>query len=102
MTLTSTNRYGQRAYSTGLQLTIGNSAGVAAPYLYDNSSNTLGWGVTLGLLGFALCVYSALHVHFRIVNARRDRGEEDWKREGKSEEEIREMGSESPDYRYQI
>lgn len=101
----NTPRYGKRAYASGLQLTIGNSAGVAAPFLYQDQyapEYTRGYAATIGLLGFAIVMYSGLHIHFRRVNARRDRGEEEWKREGKSDEEVKEMGDRSPDYRYQI
>ena len=36
--LTSNNpRYGKRAFASGMQLTVGNSAGVAAPFLFQNA-----------------------------------------------------------------
>lgn len=101
----NTPRYGKRAFASGLQLTIGNSAGVAAPFLYQDTyapAYLPGYAATIGLLYFAVAVYSTLHIYFRIVNARRERGEEDWKREGKSAGDLEEMGSNSPDYRYQI
>ena len=61
-----------------------------------------GYAATIGLLYFTVSVYSTLHIYFRVVNARRERGEEDWKREGKSASDLEEMGSNSPDYRYQV
>lgn len=41
----STTRYVKRAFSSGMQITIGNSAGVAAPFLYGagDSPELLSW-----------------------------------------------------------
>lgn len=98
--LTSNNpRYGKRAFASGMQLTIGNSAGVAAPFLFQNAYAPTyypGYGATIGLLCLSTTLFTTLHLHWRWVNKRRAEGGEEWKAEGKTEEEVAEMGDESP------
>jgi hypothetical protein len=45
---------------------------------------------------------TTLHTYFRVINSRREQGKEDWKLEGKSEEEVAEMGDLSPRFRYTV
>ena len=102
---TNNPRYGKRAYASGVQLSMGNSAGVAAPFLFTNAmapEYRPGYGATIGLLGFAMSTMTTLHLYYRTVNARRERGEEDWKFEGKTEEEVAELGDLSPRFRYTL
>lgn len=102
---TNNPRYGKRAYASGLQLSIGNSAGVAAPFLFADDyapAFTQSYGATIGLLGVAASLFTTLHLWYRITNKRRDQGKHDWKADGKSEEEIAEMGEKSPRYRYTL
>jgi hypothetical protein len=47
-----------------------------------------------------MTTFTLLHFYYRRVNARREQGKENWKMEGKTEEEIAEMGDLSPHYRY--
>lgn len=70
----------------------------------------------MSLVAFASCVYIFLFVRYRLMlddaeadinqvwfrqaNARRDAGLEDDKSKGKTEEEIAELGDESPRFRY--
>ena len=92
-------RYGKRALVSGLQLTIGNSAGVAAPFLFSNDTAPTyysGYGGTLGLLTISTTLFTVLHLFWRRQNKRRADGLEDWKAEGKTEEEVAEMGDRSP------
>ena len=98
--LTSNNpRYGKRAFASGMQLTVGNSAGVAAPFIFSNASAPTyypGYGATMGLLCISTTLFTTLHFYWRRQNKRRAAGKEDWKLEGKTEEEIAEMGDKSP------
>ncbi|KAK1564107.1 uncharacterized protein LY79DRAFT_573651 [Colletotrichum navitas] len=49
---TNNPRYGKRAISTGLHLTIGNSSGVASPFLFQGSF-VPGYAASIGMLGFS-------------------------------------------------
>jgi hypothetical protein len=95
-------RYGKRAFASGLQITIGNISGVAAPFLYTGDSFTPGYGATIGLLALGIVIYVALHLYFKRANKRKLEGAEDWRMEGKTEEEIAEMGEDNPRYLYTI
>ncbi|KAL8691251.1 MAG: hypothetical protein Q9224_004222 [Gallowayella concinna] len=75
---TNLPRYGKRSTAVGMQLMIGNSAGIAAP------------AVVSGVLWWAMA----------NINKRRAAGEEDWKMSGLTEEQIDELGDESPKFVY--
>ncbi|CAA9956429.1 hypothetical protein P3342_000048 [Pyrenophora teres f. teres] len=98
-------RYGKRAFASGMQITIGNCSGVAAPFLYSADmapTYTAGYGATIGMLVLGIAIYSALHMYFRMKNNRKLSGKEDWRIEGKTEEQIAEMGEDNPRYLYTI
>jgi hypothetical protein len=98
-------RYGKRAYASGVQLSMGNSAGVAAPFLFTNAMAPAyrpGYGATIGALAFAMSTMTILHLYYRTMNKRREEGKQDWKMEGKTEQEVAEMGDLSPRFRYTI
>lgn len=59
-----------------------------------------GHGITLAMVGFAIACYSVLWFTFARINERRDNGEEDHLIEGMSDEQVAEMGDESPRFRY--
>ena len=102
---TNMPRYGKRAYASGMQLTMGNSSGVAAPFLFSASTApgyTPGYAASIGTLAFGALVHTSLCVWYSRKNKKRDRGEEDWKMEGKTAEEVAEMGEYNPLYRYTI
>jgi hypothetical protein len=56
----------------------------------------------MAMVAFASIVYAFMGWYFSMVNARRARGEEDYKTEGMSDEEIAEMGDDSPKFVYTI
>ncbi|KAG9088458.1 hypothetical protein FS749_002146 [Ceratobasidium sp. UAMH 11750] len=96
-------RYGKRTSATGFQLTIGNASGVMAPFLYATNEKPRyirGHAVSLAMVAFATCIYASLIFVYSNLNARRDRGEEDGRIEGKTEEEIEAMGDDSPRFRF--
>ena len=61
-----------------------------------------GHAVTLALVAFSAVIYASMSLYFVKRNRGRREGKEDWKMEGKSEEEIAEMGDENPRYMYVI
>ena len=98
-------RYGKRAFASGIFITIGNSAGVSAPFLYDSASAPRyipGYSATIGMLLLAMCIHGSLYFHFKSKNKRKLAGLEDWRMEGKTEEEINEMGEHNPRYLYTL
>jgi MFS family permease len=98
-------RYGKRAFSSGMQITIGNISGVVSPFLYsaDTAPEYLpGYGATIGLLALGIVLYTALTMYFRIQNRKKREGKYDYLMQGKSEEEIAEMGENNPRYMYTI
>jgi len=61
-----------------------------------------GHAVTLAMVAYACLVYAFMWFYFSRVNARRARGEEDYKMEGLSDDEIAELGDDSPRFVYTI
>lgn len=56
----------------------------------------------MAMVAFASCVYAFLTFHYSRVNARRAKGLEDHKIQGMSDEEIAELGDDSPRFVYTI
>jgi hypothetical protein len=54
------------------------------------------------MVAWACAVYAFMWFYFARVNARRARGEEDHKIEGMSDDEIAELGDDSPRFVYTI
>lgn len=74
-----------------------------SPYLYKTTEAPryiLGHAVTLALVAFSSVLYAFMSWYFTRRNAARRNGEEDYKIDGKSEDEIAEMGDESPRFVY--
>ncbi|KAI7636624.1 hypothetical protein KC343_g1175 [Hortaea werneckii] len=98
-------RYGKRAYASGMQITIGNSAGVAAPFLFADSTEPRfipGYSASIATLAVGMCIHAAMSYWFHKQNKNRAAGKEDWKMEGKTPEEVADMGDLNPMYRYTI
>ncbi|KAH7245294.1 major facilitator superfamily domain-containing protein [Fusarium tricinctum] len=98
-------RYGKRAFASGIFITIGNSAGVASPFLFEDKYKPTyrpGYGASIGMLVLAVCIHTAVYLHFKKLNKRKLSGQEDWRIEGKTEEEINEMGEHNPRYMYTL
>ncbi|ROT39004.1 high-affinity nicotinic acid transporter [Sodiomyces alkalinus F11] len=102
---TNNPRYGKRAFSTGMHLSIGNSSGVASPFLFSNEhapAFTPGYAGSMGMLGVSLILNVILHLHFKRQNKLRDEGKQDYLMEGKTDIEIEAMGEKSPRFRFAI
>ena len=96
-------RYGKRTVVTGMQYTIGNTAGIVMPFLYQNKEAPkyyTGYGVSITSVTVSIGIFAFMNWYYKKVNKRRAEGKEDWKIEGKTEEEIRKMGDYSPRYVY--
>ncbi|CAE6481186.1 unnamed protein product [Rhizoctonia solani] len=96
-------RYGKRTSATGFQLMVGNASGVMAPFLYATNERPRyirGHAVSLAMVAFATFSYALLAIVYSRINARRSRGEEDYKLAGKTSDEIDAMGDDSPRFKY--
>jgi hypothetical protein len=56
----------------------------------------------MAMVGFAIICYSVLWFSLSKINTRREKGEEEHLIAGMSDEEVAEMGDESPRFRYTI
>lgn len=56
----------------------------------------------MAMVAFAIACFAILWAHLGVLNSRREKGEDDHLMAGKSEEDIAEMGDESPRFRYTI
>lgn len=100
---TNLPRFGKRTFATGLQLTLGNVAGVMVPFVYPNHTAPryiMGHAVTLGLTAFSALIFAFMWFWYARINKGRAAGKEDYKIEGMSEEEVQEMGDRNPRFRY--
>ncbi|EJD43902.1 MFS general substrate transporter [Auricularia subglabra TFB-10046 SS5] len=96
-------RYGKRTTATGLQITLANAAGVMAPFLYatgDKPRYIRGHAASLAIVGFATTIFGVLWLWFMRANARRARGQEEYRTVGKTADEIDALGDNAPDFRY--
>ncbi|KAL8955323.1 MAG: hypothetical protein Q9193_006783 [Seirophora villosa] len=96
-------RYGKRSTAVGMQLMIGTSAGIAAPYLYptgDAPRFVMGHAVTAALMGLCAVINGLLWWSLLNINKTRAAGKEDYKIEGLTDEQIDEMGDKSPKFIY--
>ncbi|PSK50354.1 hypothetical protein B9Z65_298 [Elsinoe australis] len=94
-------RYGKRTTATGLQLTIGNTSGIMAGFLYpprEGPRFLRGHGVTVALVAVAVVIYGGMSLWFTRENEKRRKGERDHKIEGMTEEEAWSLGDENPRY----
>ncbi len=78
---------------------------ISLPQLYetrDGPRYIKGHAVTLAMVAFASILYGCMWLYFAKRNARRSLGLEDKKIEGKTEQEVAEMGDESPRFVFTI
>ncbi|KAK8043891.1 MFS general substrate transporter [Apiospora phragmitis] len=96
-------RYGKRTTACGMNLTIGNASGIMAPFIYltaEGPRYIRGNAVSLSMVGMSVSIYSFLWFWFQRENKRRDAGQVAPEHQHLSEEEMTELGDESPHYRY--
>ncbi|GAB7335317.1 hypothetical protein MBLNU13_g07715t1 [Cladosporium sp. NU13] len=96
-------RYGKRTVATGLQLTIGNSAGIAAPFIYptgDAPRFVKGHAISMAMAAMSAVIFLGLWAWFRRQNRQKLSGLEDHKAEGMTEEEAEELGEHNPRFLY--
>ncbi|KAI1657027.1 DNA-repair protein rad2 [Daldinia decipiens] len=97
----NTPRYGKRTTANGMQLTSGNVAGIMASFIYpsaDGPRYIVGNAVSLSLVGMAACIFGFMWFWFARENKRRSEGPLAPAHENLSEDELAELGDESPRY----
>ncbi|KAL1800353.1 hypothetical protein ACET3X_000695 [Alternaria dauci] len=102
---TNLPRYGKRTTATGLQLSIGNCAGIMSAFIYptaDRPRFIKGHGITMAMVSFACVCYAIMWFQLGRINSRREKGEEEHLVAGMTDEDIAEMGDDSPRFRYTI
>ncbi|KAF2621971.1 MFS general substrate transporter [Macroventuria anomochaeta] len=98
-------RYGKRAFASGMQITIGNAAGVSTPFLFNNADAPTyypGYSATIAHLALSAGIYATLHFWHRKENKRKLEGKEDYRLEGLYEKEIAERREHNPRLFYMI
>ncbi|KND93266.1 putative transporter [Tolypocladium ophioglossoides CBS 100239] len=98
-------RYGKRTTATGLQLTLGNTSGIMSAFIYpkgDGPRYTRGHAVTLGMVAMGTCIYGFMWLWYWRANKKRAGGEMGEKHRAMEEDELMELGDDSPRYRYTI
>ncbi|KAF2835917.1 MFS general substrate transporter [Patellaria atrata CBS 101060] len=102
---TNNPRYGKRTTATGLQLSIGNCAGIMSSFLYPQPEGPRyirGHAVTLAMVAVGCLIYAFMSWYFSKENAARLRGDREGEIQGLSEEEIGELGDRSPRFVYSV
>jgi sugar phosphate permease len=102
---TNSPRYGKRTTATGLQLTIGNVAGIMSAFIYpiaDQPRYVRGHAVTLSMVALGTIIYGFMWFWYQRLNKLRDAGEVDEKYRGLEDDELKELGDDSPHFRYTI
>ncbi|KXH41571.1 major facilitator superfamily transporter [Colletotrichum salicis] len=98
-------RYGKRTTASGMQLTIGNCSGVMSSFIYqaiDRPRYIRGHAVTLSMVGMATCMYGFMWFWYWRENKQREGGRVESKYADLSDDELAELGDESPRFRYTI
>ncbi|KAI1504092.1 MFS general substrate transporter [Biscogniauxia marginata] len=98
-------RYGKRTTANGMQLTFGNCSGIMTPFIYANTDGPRyikGNAVSLSVVGAATCIFGFLWYWYDRENKRRDAGLINPAHQHLTEEQLAELGDESPRYRYTI
>ncbi|OPB36461.1 MFS permease [Trichoderma guizhouense] len=101
----NTPRYGKRTTATGMQLTFGNASGIMSAFIYpalDKPRFIRGHAVSLSMVAFGTCVYGFLWFWFWRANNNRDAGELSEEHQGLPDDELKELGDDSPHFRYTI
>jgi hypothetical protein len=66
----------------------------------DGPRYLMGHGTTLALVAMSCIIFGSMSTYFAVKNKRRREGKEDHKVQGMTEEQIAELGDESPRYMY--
>lgn len=102
---TNNPAFGKRTTAIGMVLTIGNSSGVLAPFLYPASEGpryVKGNAVTMALVAFSVIVYACLSAWFWRENKMREQGRRDERMKDLTPDEIVALGDDNPNFRYAV
>ncbi|KAH7038306.1 major facilitator superfamily domain-containing protein [Microdochium trichocladiopsis] len=95
----------KRAFSSGIQVTVGNLAGVIGANIFlaaESPRYPTGYGTALGMTWIGVAAASALFCGLLVENRKRSRGKRDHRLEGRTEEELQNMGDWHPLFRFTL
>ena len=93
----------KRAVGQAMAMTLANVSGTFTPFLYrtqDRPLYRLGHAGSLGFMVLTIFMHALTSVLLKRENKRRNSGERNYRLEGKTPEEIAQLGDDHPDYRY--
>ncbi|KAK0611484.1 major facilitator superfamily transporter [Immersiella caudata] len=103
---TNCPRYGKRTTAVGIQVTLANLAGIVSPFIYPTDEKpryTKGNAISLAMVAMSTMVFGFMWFWFARENRRRDASKTMLPEyEGLSDEELAELGDESPRFRYTV
>lgn len=88
-----------------MQLTIGNASGIMAPFIFPSSNAPRyikGNAVSLSMVGMATMIYGFMWFWFNRENKRRSTGDMAAHHQSLSDDELAELGDQSPHFVYTI
>lgn len=94
----------KRAFSSGLQVMVGNIAGIIGANIFlttESPTYFTGYGVSLGMLWMGGIAATALFVGLLLENKKREAGQRDC-RLSQPEEEVKNMGDYHPSFRFTL
>ncbi|KAK3941297.1 putative high-affinity nicotinic acid transporter [Diplogelasinospora grovesii] len=94
-------RYGKRTTANGMQLTVGNCAGILAPFIYPTAEGpryVKGNAISLSLVGLSSLIFGFMWFWYSRKNRERQRGDIPAKYQGLSDDELAALGDESPHF----
>ena len=92
----------KRAFSTAIQISIGNCAGFVGSNIFVDSqapAYKVGYGVSLACIWLTVVTATAFVYGLRRENQKRERGDRDW-RYSLSSEEVKNLGDDHPAWRF--
>ncbi|RYP62728.1 hypothetical protein DL770_009549 [Monosporascus sp. CRB-9-2] len=95
----------KRAFGSGIQVTVGNLAGVVASNIFiehESPAYKTGYGVALAMTWIGGLAATALWVLLRRENRLREGGVRDGRLAGASEDEVENMGDHHPAFRFTL
>lgn len=95
----------KRAFSSGIQVAIGNLAGLVSANIFlsrESPTYTTGYGTALGMTWLGAAAATVLFAGLLVENRKRSQGKRDHHLEGRTQEELHNMGDWHPSFRFTL
>ncbi|KAL2834628.1 major facilitator superfamily domain-containing protein [Aspergillus pseudoustus] len=96
---TNIPRYGKRTTTIAMQAAIGNSAGIMASFLYPSNEGPRyikGHAISLAMGAFGVISFGTVWAYYLYENTQRRSGRREALVDGRTEEDLKELGDKSP------